>query len=251
MIIDLPPSASLAPFVKGVRLVTGPASLATYRRFPDGETELLVRLGHGSTTASVIGTRSHALRKHSSGQASTLLVRFRIGGAHLFFGRPLSELTDSVVPLPELWPRDRWSPLEATSESALLAHAALRSLEDVLTSGDAFEPWGARRVRRAVRSVLAAPRLPSASQLARDLGASERNLRRVFKEIVGLSPKRFIRIVRFRRALGWARQSKGPDWSAIAQRAGYFDQAHLIADFRELTGATPAALLREAGARTS
>jgi AraC-like DNA-binding protein len=62
---------------------------------------------------------------------------------------------------------------------------------------------------------------------------------------VGVSPKQFARIVRFQRALRVAKH--GASWSTVATEAGYYDQAHLIAEFRELAGTTPAAFLRAGG----
>src|SRR5258708_348004 len=84
---------------------------------------------------------------------------------------------------------------------------------------------------------------PTASvrQLAGALGASERQLRRAFVEAVGLSPKQYLRVLRFRRVLDEARRTAAPSWSDLAASAGYYDQAHLIADFGAMTGATPAA----------
>lgn len=49
------------------------------------------------------------------------------------------------------------------------------------------------------------------------------------------------RIQRFQRVF-WAVESSA-DWVQVALKSGYYDQAHLIRDFRDLSGATPAALL--------
>jgi transcriptional regulator GlxA family with amidase domain len=77
------------------------------------------------------------------------------------------------------------------------------------------------------------------------MGVSERHLRRLFRETVGVSPKTFARMSRFQRALQAARSDGRAGWASIAAAAGYYDQAHLIADFRVLAGVTPQALLRE------
>lgn len=71
----------------------------------------------------------------------------------------------------------------------------------------------------------------------RDTGLSERQFRRRLIEETGLSPKKLCRVLRFRRACSLGAQ--GLPWSVIAAEAGYFDQAHLIRDFRDFTGHTP------------
>jgi AraC-like DNA-binding protein len=83
------------------------------------------------------------------------------------------------------------------------------------------------------------------SEVATALRVSERNLRRVFRDTVGVGPKTFARLERFRRALDAARAQEAPRWAVIALDAGYYDQAHLIADFRAIAGVTPQALLGE------
>ena len=81
--------------------------------------------------------------------------------------------------------------------------------------------------------------------VAVDLRVSERHLRRVFRETVGVSPKAFVRLARFRRALRAARHDDHASWASIAASTGYYDQAHLIAEFRAIAGVTPRAFLGE------
>jgi AraC-like DNA-binding protein len=81
--------------------------------------------------------------------------------------------------------------------------------------------------------------------LAREIGCSRKYLAARFREHVGLAPKAVARVLRFERAtrlLGRA----GADvrWSALALACGYYDQAHLIRDFRQFSGQTPGAYLR-------
>lgn len=76
--------------------------------------------------------------------------------------------------------------------------------------------------------------------LASRVGVSARQLQRLFQKHVGLEPHTFARLARFQRALQLERATEF-SWTRIAQEAGYFDQAHLIGEFRQFTGATPAA----------
>jgi AraC-like DNA-binding protein len=73
----------------------------------------------------------------------------------------------------------------------------------------------------------------------------------VFRETVGVSPKAFARLARFDRALRAAREDGHASWASIAAAAGYYDQAHLIADFRAIAGVTPRAFLGELRAAPS
>jgi hypothetical protein len=69
--------------------------------------------------------------------------------------------------------------------------------------------------------------------------------RRRLGETFGVSPKAFAKLARFHRALSAAREDVHASWASIAAAAGYYDQAHLIAEFRAIAGVTPRALLGE------
>jgi len=74
-------------------------------------------------------------------------------------------------------------------------------------------------------------------QIARDLRVSQDTLEKRFRRVVGASPKQFASIVRLRRAVELSRETT--TLTALAQDAGYYDQAHFIRDFRAVTGDAP------------
>jgi AraC-like DNA-binding protein len=78
---------------------------------------------------------------------------------------------------------------------------------------------------------------------------SARQFRRRCREESGLGPKHLSRILRFRRACRLAQC--GESWPQVAVEAGYFDQAHLIRDFREFTGSTPVSVFSKTAALRS
>ena len=82
-------------------------------------------------------------------------------------------------------------------------------------------------------------------EVAVRLGVSERQLRRIFHEVVGMSPKMYSRLARFGRAIRAAREGVEISWAGIAAACGYCDQAHLIDEFHAIAGATPRSLLCE------
>ena len=75
--------------------------------------------------------------------------------------------------------------------------------------------------------------------MADQAGVSRQYLTRVFREDVGVSPKLYCRLSRFQAALKLARKGEQVNWADLAIGAGYTDQSHMIAEFREFSGMTP------------
>lgn len=84
--------------------------------------------------------------------------------------------------------------------------------------------------------------------LAEELGWSRKRIVARFREEIGLPPKAAARLLRFERARALAEASARPDWGRIALEAGYYDQPHLINDFRAVTGRTPATFFQDRSA---
>ncbi|WP_053224006.1 helix-turn-helix domain-containing protein [Roseivirga seohaensis] len=84
------------------------------------------------------------------------------------------------------------------------------------------------------------------TDLAEWMGYTERHIVNIFKEYVGLSPKRFIQLTRFNESLKMLDKMKDTDkLSDIAYQMGYHDQAHFSRDFKSFCGKTPKELQNE------
>jgi AraC-like DNA-binding protein len=239
----------LSRFVEDVRAVVPVAGRPLQvDRLPDGRTTLVFRVldNGGIGDVAVAGPRTRALYKNASGVARAVLLQFKPGWSAPLLGVPSNALTDKIVPLEDLWGR--------SARDLCLELVAAPSLPEVLErlaralsarTRQTFEPASARLARRAVH-LLEGDEVRVES-VAERLGVTARHLRRAFKESVGIGPKEFARSVRLQRAVRRAATSK--DWGAIAADAGYYDQAHLIADFHDLVGLTPSAFMKHAGER--
>lgn len=76
---------------------------------------------------------------------------------------------------------------------------------------------------------------------------STRQLERQCVEKLGMAPRLFARLIRFGNAFAMKEVNPHLNWTEIAYRFGYYDQMHLIRDFKTFTGATPGSLnLRDA-----
>ena len=106
-------------------------------------------------------------------------------------------------------------------------------------------PSGERGVYpRFVLEAATRPPNAGADVVAAGLDVSARPAPRVSRG-PGNQPKAFNRFMRFHRALGAARQDARTGGAGITAAAGYYDQAHLIAEFRTIAGVTPCALVDE------
>jgi AraC-like DNA-binding protein len=220
---------------------------------PRPEVHLVARFGPSARRgldAHAFGARQLVHRKLLHGGQRSVSARLHLGTSEAVLGVSASAIAGRVVGLEDLWEAAAVQRLYDRLASAGDTVAAAAVLETALAERFASAAGQSPRVQLALD---AADRLTSAkvSTVATDLGVSERHLRRVFRETLGVSPKEFAKLERFHRALRAARQGGRASWAHIAAEAGYYDQAHLIAEFRAISGVTPRALLGELRAAVS
>lgn len=81
--------------------------------------------------------------------------------------------------------------------------------------------------------------------IAAALGVSRRELVDAFRHATGTTPKRYAQLVRFHRLIDAVHAGAGrPDWAGLAVHAGFYDQPHVIREFRRFSGWTPAEYYR-------
>ncbi|MGK3989358.1 helix-turn-helix transcriptional regulator [Sorangium sp. So ce136] len=246
--MDLP-ALALPRHVEDVRAVAPlPGKAFDLEWLPDGRTTLFFRALEGGRKGDVwvAGPRMRAIIKSKTGLARTVILRFKPGWSVPLLGVAASELTDRIVPLEEVWgraARELCGELLAAGSRADVMDRVARAL--ALRAGQSFETASGQLARRAVRLLEGGE--VRVERVAGRLGITARHLRRAFIENVGIGPKEFARTVRLQRAVRMAATSC--DWARIAADAGYYDQAHLIADFRQLLGLTPGAFFKRAGGR--
>jgi AraC-like DNA-binding protein len=136
--------------------------------------------------------------------------------------------------------------LDAVFPSARTLTDQLGSARDDLARVRTLEAWLRRVVRttprRQVEAVVAAivqsGGRTSIDRIAAHIGLGVRQIERQFDDDVGLGPKTFARIVRLQAALRCIREGRA--LSDVALACGYYDQAHMARDFRQLASMSPA-----------
>jgi len=81
-------------------------------------------------------------------------------------------------------------------------------------------------------------------KLTRQIGYSQKHFIDLFKKQVGVSPKQYLKIMRFQRAIQEIENNKSIQWSNIAAESGFYDQAHFIGDFKIFSGFTPSEYMK-------
>jgi len=159
-------------------------------------------------------------------------------GARMFLGQPMDELAHRAVELDDVLGRTGGE-LEDRVASARTAADRFdildRTIRDRVASASASPPavwWAWRRLRETGGAI-------RVDSLAHALGISRRHLTESFRREVGIPPKLFARIVRFRAALASLDDPEGASVADVAATTGYYDQAHLDREFHDLAGLTP------------
>lgn len=225
---EYPPCEALRPFVQCYWTLRGHASEPQPQLvFPDGYMEIIFHLaepfaligGDGmarpQACALLAGQIWEPLLLRQSQSADVLAIRFQPGGAASFTRFPQQEIAGEIRNLEDFWGNQA------------------RRVRDAL--GEAHSPEARIDL---IEGVLLGMRPQSPLPLGM---LSQRHYRRRFEETVGLPPKLHQRIRRFQRALSALGQQPIAE---VALECGYYDQAHLIRDFKQFARLTPTAWLR-------
>jgi AraC-like DNA-binding protein len=215
----------------------------------------------------IVGLHNRHQRTQAAGERHFMVVRFTPIGAHLFLGLPMHVITNEALDL---------ALIDPALARALVSRVGLaRSWPERF---DAMESLIAGRVADAEipgsvhfawRRLMATDGRLALGALAAEVDCSHRTLISRFRTWVGFPPKTIARLLRFNRGVrsldrlsglrrddsaskpyieaqhAEARTVGAIQWADLATDCGYFDQAHLIKDFGEFAGSTPAAFLRE------
>lgn len=212
---------------------------AAFVHLPDSATKVLVRTeGPGRPTLLVAGPRVRATYHRGKPGVSCTEVRLAPGAVRPLLGVPAVELVGRILPLGALPSRTarrlayelRWLPHEE----------AVARLTGLLPDRPLTAAVGTRTelLRAAVAALsVRSDHIPGhVQEVARELAVSERQLRKLFHDGVGLSPKHYARINRVRAVLAHAGELA---WADLAAATGYYDQSHMTSDFRTLMGVPP------------
>lgn len=214
--------------------------LETATIVPDGTVDIVFRCGQDHLDATCYGA---VLKMHSIDYASifhlndTIFgIRFLPGKAYLPKGYPIGSLTESSIPLPEIC-EDR-AMMEGITQSndfkeqiQLFLNAYIPDYQNYYSPGT--RPFSYCMVDEITKVV----GIINVNELSQSVGYTPRYINRLFNNEIGLPPKTFSKIIRFQNVL--LALGKNQHISTIAADMGYYDQSHLLKEFKQFTGISP------------
>lgn len=215
---------------------------------PDGFNEIIfhyrnpyrIKLG-GDWEEQSLSLLAGQIRKHffleNSGASGIIGIKVKPTALTHLFGLSMYQFTDrvvdisSVAALRPLLIQEELKKAAGHEECVILLDSMLKKIlsekKYTITAAD-----------HAVGLILANHGMMTVSDITRQIGIGERQLENLFKKYVGLSPKFYMRIIRFNYIFKLV-QENNQSWSGLAYEASYFDQSHFIRNFRDFTGENP------------
>ncbi len=184
------------------------------------------------------GVRTEPITIPSGTGAAMMVITFKKGMAAPFFPFPMAEIADSVVDADLVWGsdfgdiRDQMLAMPDISERFALME---RFLIGRFLSRLAVDPC----IEYAVVEMSLRPDTISIARMTSKIGYSQKHFAEMFRRSVGITPKAYLKIMRFQKAVRAIDSAPSIDWGMIAQECGFYDQAHFINDFKHFSGFTP------------
>lgn len=216
------------------------------RILPHGSIELNINLSERNFSIEnnaidkiiVAGARSNHFVIDTTHQTSLLSVWFKAGAGRLFFDVPANDLNNSHIPLNFLWgelANDFYDQVLCASTT----HMRFKILERTLLQRLRISKQRPQIIDYAVQRLNYLPQADTIRQIVDKIALSPTQFIHIFKEHVGLTPKIYSRVNRFQFALNQIASQSQVNWTDIALSSGYYDQSHLINEFRAFSGITP------------
>ena len=196
------------------------------------------------------GIRRKFITIPSRRDSEMLIVNFRRGKAYPFIKFPMNELTDKVVDAELVLP-DEIRGIRRALQDIRAVDKKFGYVEKQLLRLFEATLYHHPLVDFAANLIVRSPNTTNIEMVAKKTGYSQKHLIRLFKQHIGLTPKSFLKVLRFQKAIQEIEIKKSIHWSDIAYDCGYYDQTHFIEDFKSFSGFTPTQYLQSKNENTN
>lgn len=185
-----------------------------------------------------IGQLTRPLEIEPTGKTGIFAVRFHPSGFLPFATIPIKEMENTAVSLEKLFGNDGQE-IEQNILTASSTFERIKLIETFLLNRLADTKTIDRIVKSIVETILTANGQLSVDELSKQTNIHRRQLERKFSSAIGLSPKQLLKTIRLQATLKMLLAKKFTSLTALAYENEFYDQAHFIKNFKDLTGFTP------------
>lgn len=222
-------------------------STHTQKIVPDGYSEIIVHYGDpyqinlsGTWKSQSKMLFSSQISKffflQNTGTSGMIGIKLHPTAFYQLFQVDVSSLTDRVVDLNKILSEDL-SDLTSVQNQELPIAQRVKLVESWLLK-QSTQLFPQAKVNQCITDIFNTHGMIDMEQLASNVDLSTRQLERLFKKVVGLTPKFYCRIIRFNYVFE-VMKNQNDSWIRTALQSGYFDQSHFIKNFKEFTGEEP------------
>ncbi len=254
-----PPCAALQPFVqeyfifeddvpvdKSYKQIVSPTGFPSII-FHFGDLDLVCHDHNGNShhppRAAIIGQLTYQHHIQHIGRVGVLGAYFKPSAIFQLFGEPAWKFTDRSTDLNLVIGED------AHKITAQLINAAdnerrIRLIERFLLNRLSVVDKSLGLLNNAILKKDAFSWL-TIDELAGQLGMSKRQLQRKFKTEIGVSPQTYKKVIRFNQVMRDMGHELPKEWQELTFESGYYDQAHMIREFKRFTGKPPQVFIKQ------
>ena len=222
---------------------------------PDGTTDAIFMLNgnylrddekrndkHLVEYCSLVPAFQKAVKVYQKPLTSCLVVRFKPNAIQEITGHSLADLDKPTYPLQELMPEladlAMNEALKKSPPSVIIEkiNTWLEGKSSHTTENHIVSAFISETVRRKGQIII--------QDFCESFGMHKSTLEKNFKHATGLTPKQYANLIRFNYSLNEILFS-GKSLTEAGYEMGYFDQSHMIKDFKKVIGISPRELVEK------
>jgi AraC-like DNA-binding protein len=247
------PSKTLSPYIKrywAIENALDKDDVCVQRIIPTGLPELLLYFTarpkiltdnkHLSDNVALYGHQNGFYDIELAGNLSVFSIVFQPQGLMQFFKFPLNEICNRNVSLKDI-NGQAGRDLEEKMNETMTFNQRVSVIETYLLNllKNNFDDFNFRRINHVSKLIKHTHGNIGIAQMASEACLSRKQFERIFAENIGISPKQYLKIIRFQSAIFQKQQNNNLNMTELSYESGYFDQSHFINDFKSLCGLTP------------
>lgn len=192
----------------------------------------------GNLSTVLFGQQTEVTMRYVGNNFLLVQVVFKPGGLYRITGIPSNHLTNQYIDAETVFSKEIKTVTNKINECKSFVQM-IAVVETFLVNEIKRKSFAANSLDIATSNLFLTSHIPTVDLLAKNSCQSIRNFERHFSQRMGVSPKYFLKVIRFENAFRMKNINPKLDWLTIALSCGFYDHQHLVKDYKELTGFSP------------